>query len=164
VADVYSVSGCTSEAFADYVEYWKHNGFWLFDSPEIILGIAQENLIDLTGTSLFYYEVYEKEFDGTTWHSYGPDSSFKTSVVVPDDKRLEGFDVVTFWSHNLPECSPLSCNHLAQELPTNSHCLFTSFDSAENSLTNGVFNNSEPGPYRIFSVYTVNWANTSPLL
>ena len=30
VADVYSVSGCISENFADYIEYWKHNGHWLF--------------------------------------------------------------------------------------------------------------------------------------
>jgi hypothetical protein len=82
VADIYSVSGCTSKVFADYIEYWKHNGFWLFDSPEIILGIAQEKSIDLTGTSLFYYEVYEKEFDGAAWLPYGPDSSFKTCGVA----------------------------------------------------------------------------------
>jgi hypothetical protein len=163
VADIYSVSGCISEVFADYVDFWKHNGFWLFDAPEIIQNIAQENSIDLGGTSLFYYEVYEKEFDGTAWHPYGPDSSFKTSVVVPVDKRLEGFDVVTFWSHNLPECSPLSCNHLAQDLPTNSHCLFPSFDNAETNVTNGAFNNSEPGPYRIFSVYSVDWARAPRL-
>jgi hypothetical protein len=35
-----------SEVFSDYVEYWKHNGFWLFDSPEVINNIAQENVID----------------------------------------------------------------------------------------------------------------------
>jgi hypothetical protein len=161
VTDIYSVSGCMSEVFADYVEYWKHNGFWLFDSPKKIQDIAQEESIDLTGTSLFYYEVYEKEFDGTAWLTYGPDSSFKTCVVVPVNKRLEGFDVVTFSNHNLPECSPLSCNHLAQDLPTNNHCLFPSFNSAEASVTNGAFQNSEPGPYRIFSIYSVDWANTS---
>jgi hypothetical protein len=26
IADVYSVSGCINEDFADYIEYWKHNG------------------------------------------------------------------------------------------------------------------------------------------
>jgi hypothetical protein len=29
VTDIYSVSGCVSEVFDDYVDYWKHNGFWL---------------------------------------------------------------------------------------------------------------------------------------
>ena len=45
-----------SEVFADYVDFWKDNGFWLFDSPEVIKNIAQENSIDLAGTTLFYYE------------------------------------------------------------------------------------------------------------
>jgi hypothetical protein len=67
VVDLYSVSGCLSEDFADYIEYWKHNGYWLFDSPEIIRGVAHENSIPLERTSLFYYEVYGMEFDGNDW-------------------------------------------------------------------------------------------------
>jgi hypothetical protein len=157
VTDIYSVSGCVSKMFTDYVEYWKHNGFWMFDSPEVIETLAQENSIDLAGTTLFYYEVYEKEFDGGTWHPHVPDESFGTNVVLPLDKQLEGFDVVTFSCRNLPECSPLSCNYLAREIPTNSHCLFRSFEEAEGNVTKGRFKDSEPGPYRIFSVYSVNW-------
>ena len=157
VTDIYSVSGCISEMFDNYFDHWKHNGFWLFDTPEVIKSIAVEDSIDLAGTSLFYYEVYENEFDGNVWRSYTPDPSFKTSVVVPSEKHLEGFDVVTFYCGNVPECSPLSCNHLAQEISTNVHCLFQSFNEAESHLTNGSFSNSEPGPYRIFSVYLVDW-------
>jgi hypothetical protein len=160
VNDIYSVSGCVSEDFADYFSYWKHNGFWLFDSPEVIEKLAREQSIDLTGTTLFYYEVYEKEFDGGAWHPYEPDLSFGTSVVVPLHRELEGFDVVTFSCRNLPECSPLSCNYLARELPTNSHCLFDSFEDAETNVSNGTFNGCEPGPYRILSVNSVNWAKT----
>jgi hypothetical protein len=63
VVDIYSVSGCVSKNFADYTAYWKHNGFWLFDAPEVIQQLARENEIDLEGTSLFYYEVFEHEFD-----------------------------------------------------------------------------------------------------
>ena len=36
VSDIYSVSSCASDYFADYIKYWKHNGYWLFDSPAII--------------------------------------------------------------------------------------------------------------------------------
>ena len=46
VADIYSVSGCVSKDFADYINYWKHNGYWFFDSPEIILQLGQQNSID----------------------------------------------------------------------------------------------------------------------
>jgi hypothetical protein len=60
VVDIFSVSACISEDFADYrIQYWKHNGYWLFDSPEIIRKLATERAIPLDGTSLFFYEAYE---------------------------------------------------------------------------------------------------------
>ncbi|HSZ62467.1 MAG TPA: hypothetical protein VK828_11750 [Terriglobales bacterium] len=157
VVDILSVSGCISEVFADYIDYWKHNGYWLFDSPEIIKAIAKENSIQLDGTSLFYYEAYEMEFDGDNWHPFVPDPSFTTNVVSPSRKQLQGFDVVNFTARTTPECSPLSCNNLAKEIPTNAHCLFASFDEAEKSVGSGAFNESEPGPYRILSVNSVDW-------
>jgi hypothetical protein len=70
VLDVYSVSCCVSEDFADYIPHWKHNGYWLFDSPKLIRVVSQEEGTDLTGTRLFYYEVYEYEFDGAKWNSF----------------------------------------------------------------------------------------------
>ena len=159
VADIYSLSGCMSKDFADYIEFWKHNGYWMFDSPEIIANIAKEHSIVLNDTLLFYYEVYEKEFDGASWQEFRPEPSFATEVIPPSQKKLEGFDVVTFYAKACPECSPLSCNSMAEELPTNSHCLFDSFDEAERNLSNGRFKDCEPGPYRIFAVYSVEWEN-----
>jgi hypothetical protein len=47
IADIYSVSGCVSEDFTDYIRYWKHNGYWLFNSPEVVQNIARENSIVL---------------------------------------------------------------------------------------------------------------------
>jgi hypothetical protein len=157
VTDIYSVSGCVSEDFADYINYWKHNGYWLFDSPEVIRGVARENSVELEGTSLFYYEAYEKEFNGEGWNAYAPEPTLPTNVITPSTKQLEGFDVVTFYARNRPECSPLSCNSLANELSTNAHCLFSSFDEAAVNINNGAFNRSEPGPYRVFSVYSLAW-------
>jgi hypothetical protein len=156
VEDIYSVSGCISNHFADYIEYWKHNGYWIFDSPEIILGLAKEHSISMEGTSLFYYELFELEFDGRGWRAFLPEQSFVTNVSVPLQKQLEGFDVVTFWARNAPECSPLSCNSLAGEIPTNVHCLMNSFKEAEAALNGGAFENCEPGPYRIMAVYSVD--------
>ena len=49
---------------AGYIRCWKHNAYWLFDSPEIIRTIAREHSIQLEGTALFYYEADGKEFDG----------------------------------------------------------------------------------------------------
>ena len=158
VADIYSVSGCQSENFADYLPFWKHNGFWLFDSPDIIKNVAKEHDIPLKETSLFYYEIYQEEFDGEHWKPFTPEPSFPTNVAQPSNKHLEGFDVATYYARTNPECSPLSCNSLAENLRTNSHCLFDRFDEAEAHLNAGAFRNAEPGPYRIFAVYSVDWS------
>ena len=155
VKNIYSVSPCISENFADYISLWKHNGYWLFDSPEIILAGSRENSIDVTPTTLFYYEVYELEFDGKGWNTFAP--NFPVNVTPPARKNLEGFDVVTFFARSSPECSPLSCNSLADQIPTNAHCLLASFEIAERSLSDEAFDDSEPGPYRIFSVYSLDW-------
>ena len=64
VSSIYSVSGCIAENFTDYINYWQHNGYWFFDSPETIIDIARENRIELAGTVLFFYEVHELQFDG----------------------------------------------------------------------------------------------------
>ena len=157
VVDIYSVSNCQCENFADYIPFWKHNGYWFFDSPGIIQSVARANSISLEETSLFFYEAHEMEFDGELWGPWSPEPSFPTNVVPPSMKRLEGFDVVNFTARNSPECSGLSCSNLARDLPTNTHCLFDSFDVAERSVSNGAFNESEAGPYRIFAVYSVDW-------
>ena len=31
VSTIYSVSGCVSNNFADYINLWQHNGYWLFN-------------------------------------------------------------------------------------------------------------------------------------
>jgi hypothetical protein len=156
VVDIYSLSEHVSPAFADYVPYWRHNGFWLFDSPDIIQRLAEEHSIDLEGTTFFYYEVYALEIDETErrWTPF-ESSPFETKVRVPARKRLEGYDIVTFWTGTSPECSPLSCNSLAKSIKTNEHCLLASLDGARHLLGQGAFDNSEPGPFRIWAVYSL---------
>lgn len=159
VTDVYSVSNCISDDFADYINYWKHNGYWLFNSPESIQAVVEEHSLDLTDTKLFFYEAYELEYDEDekSWNPYTPESSFETHVIQPAAKELEGYDVVTFCVHTSPECSPLSCNSLASVIETNEHCLLPTFEKARALLEEGKFENSEPGPYKIFAVYSVQW-------
>ena len=158
VEDIYSLSGCISAPFGDYINHWKHNGFWLFDSPTDMKLLAKEISVALDGTKLFYYEAYEQEYDedNRTWSAFDPESSFVTNVIVPPLKTLEGYDVTTFTAHTSPECSPLSCNSLAVTISTNAHCLFDTFGEARDALESSEFNDSEPGPFRIIAVYSVN--------
>ena len=158
VTDVYALSGCVSRNFADYINYWKHNGFWLFDTPAMIKALAAEHSIPLDGTQLFYYEAYELEYDDEQreWLQYEPESELGVNVVAPKTKTLEGFDVVSFSTGASPECSPLSCNARAEELPTNEHCLFRTFEDAKHAIESDRFHGCEPGPYRIVAIYSVD--------
>ncbi len=149
---VYSVSGCISEHFADYIPSWSHNALWLFDSPAILGEVAAAHGAATNGLTLFYYEVYEQQFDGSSWGGF---EAAVPSVVAPAFRKLEGFDVVTFSGQSAPECSPLSCNGLGELTAVNPHCLFDTIESARQALDTGFFENSEPGPYRIFAVYTL---------
>jgi len=159
VRDIYSVSDCMSKPFADYIEFWKHNGFWFFDSPEIIKALAEGKSISLEGMMLFYYEVYELEYheDDPIWRGFSPEPSFETHVMVPKVKLFEGFDIATYSAGTSPECSPLSCNSLAAAIKTNGHCLIETLEEAKQSLEHGKFLNSEPGPFRILGVYSTQW-------
>jgi hypothetical protein len=159
VRDVYSVSACVSRDFADYINFWKHNGYWFFDSPRVILELAQQGSIDLAGTTLFFYEAYERQFvhDRGEWVGFEPERAFPTDVLVPDIRTLEGYDVVTFSAGTSAECSPLSCNALATDVRTNAHCLLDSLERARRLLEDGTFRNAEPGPYRILAVYSTAW-------
>jgi hypothetical protein len=158
VDDIYSLSECISRNFSDYINYWKHNGYWLFDSPAIIETLAEEHSLPLDGLRIFYYEVYEEEYDYdiARWEPLAPEASFITNVQMPEHKTLEGYDVTTFMARTSPECSPLSCNGLAETTITNRHCLFNTFEEARSAIEYGTFKNSEPGPYRIIAVYSVN--------
>lgn len=157
MVDIYSVSGCISDYFADYIGDWKHNDFCLFDSPQIIRDIAGEKKIDLGRATVFYYEIYEKSFDEDGVENSLTDAGIYLSANVerPAKKTLRGFDVVSFSTGSGPECSPLSCNGLAREQKVNRHCLFDTLEDAIAQLKCGAFKNSEPGPFGIFSVYTL---------
>jgi len=155
--DIYSVSNCVSDDFLEYVKFWRHNGYWFFDDPQIIRQLSLENNTDLANLKLFYYEAYEEEFDEEReqWLRFEP-SALPTNVIPPTKREIQGYDVVTFSVGAKPECSPLSCNHLASKIKTNVHCLLESFEEAKQSLETGKFDNSEPGPFRIFAVYTID--------
>jgi len=159
VRDIYAVSNCVSSNFCDYINHWKHNGFWFFDSPSVICDISAIDGINLNDTSLLYYRGHPRQFDADIheWVEYCPEPSFDTNVSAPVEKSLIGYDVVCYSMQTSPECSPLSCNHIDTEHEVNEHCLIEKLDYAIDLLETGCFNNSEPGPYRVIAVYATPW-------
>jgi len=45
ISDVYSLGACVNDDFADYIDFWKHNGYFLFDSPAVMRALADEHEI-----------------------------------------------------------------------------------------------------------------------
>lgn len=119
--------------------------------------LSKENGISLEQMKLFFYSVYEYQWNDKTnaWEEIKPEESFVTNVVMPKKATLQGFDVTSYSAQNCAECSPLSCNRMADELTVSSHCLIGSFEEAKKLVETGTFNACEPGPYRIFEVYSV---------
>jgi len=115
--------------------------------------------INLSSATLFYYEIYESEFDQSDkgkvkrWSPIQCEHSFPTDVLVPLEKVLAGFDVVEYVCRNSPECSLLSCSDLSKEFTVNAHCLFNTLEESKQSVESGKFHACEPGPYRIIAVY-----------
>ena len=102
--------------------------------------------------------AYEQQWDdeNNEWVSYEPEESFLTNVVAPLESVAEGFDVVSFSAQTGAECSPLSCNHMAEEINVNENCLLPSFQEAKTLIETNTFCECEPGPYRIFEVHSVS--------
>jgi hypothetical protein len=120
VEEVCSLSNCVVTDFTDAFQTWRHNGWWLYDSPVVIDEVVREQAIETQGMSLFYYELYEQELADDGWRAFEP-NGFPIDVVAPKVKTLIGFDVTTHFVLQGPECSPLSCNNMAGELKGRRH-------------------------------------------
>lgn len=157
VKDIYSLSGCISEDFADYIGLCKNNNYWLFNNVEEMNNLAHELGVSLSGVTTFFYKVYPLQWREASkvWEPFESEFGFRTDVLDPETSKLEGYDVVSYSGQTNPECSPLSCNAVSELVQTNEHCLFTTFAEAKEAIENGVFEEAEPSPWRIVAVYSV---------
>jgi hypothetical protein len=73
--------------------------------------------------------------------------------ALPRDFQSVGFDVVSIetgtagFGH-----SPLSCNHMAQEISTNADCLLDNIEVAKQTASTFSSGDVEPGPYFVVEV------------
>jgi hypothetical protein len=155
VEEICSVSNCVSVAPSGWMEPWRHNCYFFFDSEDLAAEIAATDAEG--GFEIFAYAVLRRRFglDGAT-----PVTLCAPDVVpTPASYRLIGYDVVECWQMleaGAPiGCSPLSCNAMAREIAVNRFCLIDAFEDARDiahrfgAQTDGV----EPGPYYLFEVW-----------
>ncbi len=147
LTEICSVSNCVNRAPARWVELWLHNQLWLFDSPgDARLGIGD----DPRAFEIFAYRLAPLRFvEGRT----EPWPVERVAVEpLPADFQSLGFDAVSA-SHGVQfECSPLSCNRMAAEIPVNRYCLVDTLEDAIAAAVRFSSEQPEPGPYHVLEV------------
>ena len=112
VEEVCSVSTCVSNAPDGWIDQWRHNEMWAFDTPELALSVVPEAARG--EFELYAYQMFPVQFDEGQQHPFEI-PPLRVAPLLPSFVRL-GFDVVSRSCGSSFECSPLSCNHMAEHV------------------------------------------------
>lgn len=150
VREICSVSTCISSGAEGWVQQWRHNPYGWFNTIEDAWAVV--SLGERHRYRLFAYRI------GLTRFRKGE----PLAVVVPADVQAAaptgfvslGYDAVSKSSESVLgfECSPLSCNALAGELPVNESCLFGTEAAAIAGAKAFSIEEPEPGDYYVVEV------------
>lgn len=159
VREICSVSNCISAGPEDWIHLWRHNDFGWFNL------IADAVQVVPTGHEseyrLFAYRLYPRIFTKD-----GP-----VPLPVPEDVNTEpigaafstlGYDSASKSMESVLglECSPLSCNSMAEEISANEYCLFATLEEAIAAAARFAAEQPEPGDYYVIEVLERKLADT----
>ena len=129
VIEICSVSDCVSPRPDNWIQSWLHNDFGWFNTAEDAAQVSAG--ADEGAFRLFAYRLYPELFRrGNAVAVEWPENA--NPNPIPPNFRSLGYDAVSRSETTSTgfDCSPLSCNDLAAEMPANLHCLFTTRDEA----------------------------------
>jgi hypothetical protein len=152
VIDICSVSTCISEGPDDWVGQWHHNSFGWFNTREAAWSAVPD--AERARYRMFAYRIAPQ------FYRIG---GAVDDVVVPADVapepissefQLIGYDAVSKFMDSVLglECSPLSCNSMAAEIPANQHCLLETLEAAHEAARRFATEQPEPGAYYVVEV------------
>jgi len=151
VVEICSVSNCISTPPEGWIEHWLHNDFGWFTCVSDALSVVPAS--QKAAYRLFAYRLYPELFrHGNRVRLELPSNA--RAAPIPESFRSLGFDSVSKSMESILgfECSPLSCNSMASECPTNEFCLFPSFEAAAAGAERFSIEQPEPGDYYIVEV------------
>jgi hypothetical protein len=148
VEEICSVSECLAPGPKGWIDSWRHNELGFFDTPELASSVIPRGA---KGFSVFAYRVWQEKFAG------GKAEPLSIPVVapepLPETYRSLGFDVVSKSRSHYFECSPLSCNLMAEKALVNRYCLLGSEDAARSLAERFSVEQPEPGEYHVIEVF-----------
>src|SRR5512137_2723408 len=90
VKEVCSASACISKGPSGWIDAWKHNGHWLYDSPEIASSVIGE------GEESFEMYAFSQYPIRVEHGSVEKEEVAEPNVMpLPDDFELLGYDAVS---------------------------------------------------------------------
>lgn len=149
VEEVCSVSTCVSDGPDGWIDHWRHNDMWVYDTPELAWSVVPESARG--EFDLYAYQMYPVQFTEGQQKPF----EFPALHVMPLPLSFErlGFDVVSRSCGSSFECSPLSCNRMAEHVAVTRQCLVEDLDVAFRLAAEFEAGGCEPGPYCVLEVW-----------
>jgi hypothetical protein len=153
-----SVSDCLTEPPTGWIDRWDFNRARCYDTEEAALATIPPGA---EGKYMcFVYRLLTAVLD-SEGHIVAVDADDVFDIRLPPlpdaadmpvgYERL-GYDVVSVGSSEGFECSPLSCNGLAGEIPVNRYCLLDDTGHALTVASRFDLDQPEPGDYYVVEV------------
>lgn len=146
VVEVCSVSNCLNREPDRWVQRWLHNELSLFNNSDDARAVAGAD----ERFEIFAYRVLDAYFEDGYRREWAPGPL--AVAALPEGYRSIGFDAVSRSAGSAFECSPLSCNMMAGEIPVNRYCLVDSLEAAIALAVRFSQGRVEPGPYYVVEV------------
>lgn len=149
VEEICSVSCCISEGPDEWIEKWLHNECWAFDTQELAWSVVPAD--ERATFDLYAYRMFPFRYE----HGRAVEIELPSLQVEPMNTRFVrlGCDAVSRYGGAGFECSPLSCNYLAESHTVNRYCLLDSEADAHRFAIECSETEPEPGPYHLIEVW-----------
>jgi hypothetical protein len=151
VREICSVSECISSGPEKWIELWLHNDLGWFNRIADALRVIPAG--EESHYRVFAYRLYPEVFTKSGRMRLVIPPNVEPEPISGDFRRL-GFDSANKSMASVLglECSPLSCNYMADELPANEFCLFADLSDAIAAAERFAAEQPEPGDYYVVEV------------
>ena len=147
VTAICSVSSCINDVPRGWLKHWLHNEWGFYNTHRDSLAVIPP---EETGYEILAYRLLPVRF-----HK-GLSQPLSINGVAPEPLPASyqslGYDIVNKTDSAFCECSPLSCNSLAQDIPVNACCLVDTLEVAVALARKFSREEPEPGPYFVIEV------------
>lgn len=149
VEEICSVSTCISEAPKGWIEQWRHNQMWVYDTPELARSVVTDAA--RANFHVYGYRLFPVQFDEGRQKPFAIPAV--NAALLPASFERLGLDIVSRSCGTSYECSPLSCNHMAEHVAANRYCLVDDVDVAFRLAAEFEASGCESGPYHVLEVW-----------